>query len=207
MGNSLLARAEHIVYITIKRRRLKNLYPTIIASNCNGGIILHDLGLKFNTPTINLYFFPGDFIRFVSNLDLYLTKELEETNSEFDYPVGMLGDVKVFFMHYSSFKKAKQKWEERAKRINKDNLFIMMTDKNGCTLEQMKEFDKLPYRKVIFTHLPQKDIKSSVYIKGFENENEVGVLSDWKPGFWKRRWVDDFDYVSFLNEKSISLSK
>ena len=36
-------------------------------------------------------------------------------------------------------------------------------------------------------------------MKGFENEKEVGVLSDPKPGFFKRRYLDDFDYVRFLN--------
>lgn len=199
MGNSVLARAEHKIYITIKRLRLKNHNPTIIASNCNGGIILHDLGLKFNTPTINLYFDPADFLRFVSDLDGYLAKELAETDSGFDYPAGLLGDVKIYFMHYPSFAEAKKKWDERAKRINKENLFVLMTDQNGCTKEQMKQFDNLPFpNKLIFTHVPQSDIKSAVYMKGFENDEEVGILSDWKPGFWKRRYIDDYDYITFL---------
>lgn len=80
----------------------------------------------------------------------------------------------------------------------------MMTDKNGCTYEDMLAFDRLPYEnKVIFTHIPYPEIKSSFYIKGFEDQNEVGILSDFKPGFWRRRWIDDFDYVSFLNGEGI----
>lgn len=200
MGNSLIARAEHKLYIMRKRRKLKNPAPTIISSNCNGGIILHDLGLRFNTPTINLYFNSIDFLKFLSDLNGYLAEELVEVECEFDYPAGRLGDITIYFMHYPSFGDAKTKWDERKKRIDMNNLFIMMTEKNGCAYEMLKEFDRLPYKnKVIFTHKLYPDISSAVYMKGFENNDEVGILSDWKPGFWKRRYIDDFDYVSFLN--------
>ena len=200
MENSLIARLEHRIYIERKRRKLKNHNPTIIASNCNGGYILHDLGLRFNTPTINLFILATDYLKFVKNLDYYLAQELEEIESNLDYPVGKLADIRIFFMHYKSFDEAKQKWVERSKRIDKNNIFLMMTDKNVCTHDLMIEFDNLPYKnKVIFTHKPQPDIRSAVYIKGFESEGEVGILSDWKPGFWKRRYLDDYDYVSFLN--------
>lgn len=200
MGNSIIARAEHKLYIMQKRRKLINHAPTIISSNCNGGIILHDLGLKFNTPTINLYFSTVDFLKFVSDLNGYLKNDLTETESSYKYPAGRLGDITIYFMHYSSFAEAKTKWDERKKRIDMNNLFIMMTDRNGCTYEMIKEFDRLPYNhKVVFTHKPYPEFQSAVYMKGFENDSKVGVLSDWKPGFWKRRYIDDFDYVSFLN--------
>lgn len=200
MGNSIIARAEHKLYIMRKRRKLKNSNPTIISSNCNGGIILHDLGLQFNTPTINLYFNTSDFLKFLSDLNGYLEKDLVEVECEFDYPAGRLGDITIYFMHYPSFADAKTKWDERKKRIDMNNLFIMMTDKNGCTYEMLKEFDRLPFKnKVVFTHKAYSDIRSSVYMKGFENDGQVGILSDWKPGFWKRRWLDDYDYISFLN--------
>lgn len=200
MGNSILARLEHRLYVEKKRRQIKNSSPTIIASNCNGGYILHDLGLRFNTPTINLFFDATDFLKFVSSLDYYLAQELIDTESELDYPVGSLADITIYFMHYATFDEAKTKWNERKKRVNKNNIFVIMTDKNGCTYEQILEFDKLPYQnKVIFTHKAYPDITSAVYIKGFEDAGEVGILSEWKPGFWKRRWLDDFDYVSFLN--------
>ncbi|MBQ4244917.1 MAG: DUF1919 domain-containing protein, partial [Clostridia bacterium] len=103
---------------------------------------------------------------------------------------------------------AKEKWVERSKRVNYGNLFVMMTDKNGCTYDQIAEFDSLPYaHKVIFTHKPYPEFKSAYYMKEFENEGEVGVLSDWKPGFLKRRYLDDFDYVAFLNGEIYNFSR
>mgnify|MGYP002241443975 FL=1 len=40
------------------RKRLYNMKPTIIASNCTGGFIYHWLGLQFQSPFINLYMTP-----------------------------------------------------------------------------------------------------------------------------------------------------
>lgn len=54
------------------RSRLINTEPTVFASNCNGGVMLHDLGLQFRSPTVNLYIRPKDYIRFLQNLDHYL---------------------------------------------------------------------------------------------------------------------------------------
>lgn len=41
--------------------RIKNKKFTLLCNNCNGGVILNDLGLKFNTPTINMFFYHYDF--------------------------------------------------------------------------------------------------------------------------------------------------
>lgn len=54
------------VHDTINRRyrkRLKNTNVTLITSNCAGGIIYHWLGLKFNSPFINLWLTNDDYIR------------------------------------------------------------------------------------------------------------------------------------------------
>ena len=49
---------------TIRSRQFKKkVSPSIICNNCTGAVILHDLGLPFNTPTVNLYFAdPYEFI-------------------------------------------------------------------------------------------------------------------------------------------------
>ncbi len=107
---SIISRIEWRLYKNRKIRRLKNNNPTIISSNCNGGMILHDLGLKFNTPTINLLFEASDYIKFVSDLDRYLSEDLVEAESDKPYPVGLIGDVRVYLMHYKSFNEAKDKW-------------------------------------------------------------------------------------------------
>ena len=55
---------------------------SIICSSCIGGIIYHRLGLKFLTPTINLWFNQKDFIKFISNLQYYLDQKLNFVESD-----------------------------------------------------------------------------------------------------------------------------
>lgn len=183
------------------RLKLKNKNFSIIASNCNGGVILSDLGIKFNTPTINLFFYPEDFLKFLSDIKGNLQYELvEEKNNNFNYPIGNLNGIKIHFMHYTSFIEAKNKWNERKQRINYDNLFIMFTDRDGCTYEQIERFDRLPYKnKVIFTHKQYSEIKSSYYIEGYEKEDSVGILSQYIGNSCKR-YLHKFNFVKWLNE-------
>lgn len=109
-----------------KRKKLKNSDFTIISSNCVGGVIYHDLGLQFKSPTINLWFKPKDYLKFLSDLDKYLEMELsEETDKDVDYPVGLLGDIHLYFLHYRTFAEAKNKWNSRKKRINKENIYVI----------------------------------------------------------------------------------
>lgn len=192
------------IYNRIYRMKLKNKDFSIISSNCNGGVLLSDLGIKFNTPTINLFFYPEDYLRFLGNIKENLKFELrEEKDDRFNYPIGNLNGIKIHFMHYTTFDEAKVKWEERKQRINYNNIFIIFTDRDGCTYKQMKKFDELPYKnKVIFTHKEYPEIQSSYYIKGFENENSVGILSEYI-GNTCKRYLYKFDFIKWLNEGKI----
>ena len=68
-------------YFTQKRRLLSRIVKrkvnisdvTLLSQNCVGGVIYHDVNQKFLSPTVNLYILPKDFIKFVNNLDYYLS--------------------------------------------------------------------------------------------------------------------------------------
>lgn len=183
------------------REKLKNKDFSLIASNCNGAFILHDLGLRFNSPTVNLFLYPSDFVKYTRNLKYYSSLELKFIKKEnIDYPVGKLDDIEIYFMHYKTEEEAKQKWLERTNRINYDNIFILMTDRDGCSKEDLENFDKLEYKnKIVFTHILYKDIKSSYYIKSFENEEQVGHLFEFKSSDTGEKYYDDFDYIEWFN--------
>lgn len=85
--------------------------------------------------------------------------------------------------------------------MNWDNIFVIFTDRSGCTLADLKAFDALPYKnKVVFTHVPYPEIKSAYYIKGYENEDKVGILSEWQDEKRPvRRMYDQFDFVGWFN--------
>lgn len=202
---NLFQRVEWRLYKEFKRRKLKNTTPTIISSNCNGEFWYYDMKLKFLSPTINLSFDMNDYVKMLENLRWYMEQQiLPYEDNRFEFPTGKLADIEIRFNHYNTFDEAVAKWDERKKRIDWDNLFILGIDGDNCSYKTMQRFDKLPYKnKVIFTHIPYPEIESSYYISGFENEKGVGVLLDFKKQFLVRRYLDDFDYVSFLNGNGI----
>lgn len=182
--------------------KLKNKSPCIISSNCNGACILHDLGLRFNSPFVNLWLGPKDFIKMLKSLRHYMACELRFVEDERPYPVGMLDDIKIYFMHYKTREEVASQWRRRVSRMNYENLFVMFSDQNGCTDNDLKEFDNLPYEhKVVFVHKPCPDVKSAFVIKGFENEQSVGTCSNFRRKFSLAKYYDDFDYVGWLNSK------
>ncbi len=155
-------------------------------------------GLPYKTPTIGLWIPPADFVRFLANLDYYSNvaverisyKEshvvtlLEERKNHGRYKldlndliIGRIDDVDLIFVHYKSFEDAKNKWEKRIKRINKNNILVKMNDQNGCTETDFKDFLALSYKnKIFFTGNPQWRGPGVLFLTQYEKEGYV--LSD-----------------------------
>jgi uncharacterized protein (DUF1919 family) len=181
---------------------LKNKKVTIISQNCYGGIFSHDYQIEYMTPTINLYFSVPDFVKFCKNIEEYIKLPLKEViQDEYSYPVGILGDLTIHFVHYISFEEANKKWQERCGRIDLNNLYFMMSDRDGCTNKDLLEFDKLKCRnKVVFVREPRPEIKSALYVPGYKKKSSVGNIYKWKGVFGKRKWDRcDFNFVGFIN--------
>lgn len=82
------------------QRRLKNTDFSLIANNCTGGFIYHDLGLQFKSPTINMFFCLDTYFDFIEHLDEYLSQKLAVcanpiVTPAFDYPVMNLGGGRI----------------------------------------------------------------------------------------------------------------
>lgn len=185
------------------RKRLKNKDFSLLCNNCNGGTVSHDLGLQFRSPTVNLFFYSDHFFRFCENFDYYIAQPLvpcenPQHKPEIEYPVCNLGDLELHFLHYSSFEQAKEKWDSRTARLNRDNIFVMWTFFDGTDEEMLARFDKIPFQnKVAFTERDFPQYPSAHYIPGFE-ERGLGVLTLFD-GLMGKRVIDHFDYVEWFN--------
>ena len=188
-------------YLTKKFSNLDNKDFTIFSCNCTGGVLYHDLNMKFLSPTINMYMVCEDFIKFCENPKHYLSLEMEEYKGDIvrDYPIATLGDITLFLVHYESIGEAAKKWNRRKARINWDNIFVIGTDRDGFNEELSNRFDLLPYKKVLFTHLPD-DNPNHFYIKGFEDETQVGTVVEKTSRLSGKRVYDRFDWVTFFND-------
>lgn len=182
------------------RKRLTNKDFTLITSNCAGGIIYHWLGLKFNSPFINLWLTNEDYIKALENFDDFIkTPIIECTSENVDYPVGVgWGDIKLYFMHYDSFENANKKWTERVKRINKRNMGVWLTNWSGEE-NIIERFDKLPFEnKIVFVNKKYMKYESCIYLTGFEKRQGVGQI--WKTkNIFGMRYIDEFDFVEWIN--------
>lgn len=196
-------------FVTNKQRRsLINKNFTLISNNCNGCVLLHELGLKFNSQFVNLFINSNDYIKYLKDFDYYNNMELSfDDDNDVSYPVGKLGDIRIDFVHYHSNDEAALKWNDRKKRINKENMFVIFTEQDGCTKECLDGFDELPFEnKIVFTCNKYDDVKSSVFVKKyFGNTNGVVMFLSFKNKFSKKRNYDVFDFVSWFNgEKNLS---
>ncbi len=115
---NLIQRIEWRLFKEVRRLRLKNTNPTIIASNCNGEFIYYDMKLNFLSPTINLSFDMNDYVKMLENLKWYMEQPITPYEDDrFDYPTGMLGDIEIRFNHYSTFEEAVKKWSNVKKGL------------------------------------------------------------------------------------------
>lgn len=188
----------------IQRSRLKNKDITILCNNCLGGVVYHCLGLQFRSPTVNLMVnSTADFIKFCKNIDYYLKEQIVEIKDDnVTYPVGMCGDIKLHFNHYHSFEDAVAKWDNRKRRINWNNIYIIsndyISDTEFVSRDEIIEFGKLKCKNLImFTSVHHNDIPYTCYL-GLDKLKRI-MFTNKYTGL--REFEKYWDYVSFLNSE------
>ena len=167
-------------------RGIKSRDFSLIASNCTGTLPYRFLKMPHLSPTVNVFFFAPDYIKFVSRLEYYLQQPMgfadhskyeegrETHNAHGRYPIGKLDDIEIHFMHYDTESDAKEKWERRAARVNFDNLIFTFTDRDLCTPELIQQFNDLPGRKLLLTSRPMPWVPCAVPIPAYRGLSEVG---------------------------------
>lgn len=135
---------------------------SILTNTCIGGFVYHKLKKRFLSPTINLWISQSDFVKFCLNLNHYLSSELIFFNkSDRNCPCAKLDDIEIIFNHYSSEEEAAQKWYERSQRIKYDNLFIITSDGNGVTEEELNQLETVGAKRILILTSRKKKINNS----------------------------------------------
>lgn len=202
-----------------ERNKLKTKRFSIISNTCIGGVIYHDMGVQFQSPTVNIYIRPHDFVHFCENIHYYLQLPLVEEayNQKIGYPVAMLGDIKLYCKHYFSFDDVKMSWEKRKKRIDWDHSYFIMTDRDfvppisvtkticACSEETIRKFNNLPFQNKVCI------VQNKNYVQKYEScrqlmkgcdKNCVGIITNIIGLSGKRmyQYVKNFDYIRFIND-------
>ena len=155
-----------------------NIQFCIISNDCWGAEYYRENKLEYNTPFVGLFVPPECFVKICNNIHFYLNSELNfiETSKyskysklkeKHNYPIALLHDAEIHFLHYNSIAEAKNKWSRRLKRIKFDDVTFYI---KGCDRDVddwnffVKEWNKIEYNKVFFSAVKRKNIDCTVVI-------------------------------------------
>ena len=115
--------------------KIKNSNISILSDYCDAGFLYHKFGMKFLSPTINMFADNENFYSFLLNLRENMKKKLKKVENEveyeymgqYTYPRGKIGDIQWVFNHDIYFESAAERWQRGVDRFNWDNYLIIMT--------------------------------------------------------------------------------
>ncbi|MCF8002344.1 MAG: DUF1919 domain-containing protein [Halanaerobiales bacterium] len=201
---------NNFITAKIRQAKLNNKNFTIISNNCWGGVCYEYFGLRKASPTIGMYIFSHDYIKFLKDLKKYLRKkiifidykeskykDILEKRGHTNVPIGLLEDVEIIFLHYPNNEIAKKKWYRRVKRVNYDNLIIKYSNQNQSSYKDILEFSKLKYKnKVFFLSKFINDFPDAIYYPEFKDAPEL--MND--TYIWNK-YIDIFSIINGLSKK------
>jgi uncharacterized protein (DUF1919 family) len=195
-----------------RKNKLVNEKFSIVSNNCYAGWVYRYFDLPYETPTVGLFIMPADYIKLIYNLKHYFIesslifiepnkskykKEISAKDSRFgSYPIGLLDDIEIHFLHYKSQEEAYSKWMRRLKRFNWNNIVIKFSDQNGCTVNDIKKFSELDnYKKICFVAKKEMCLDENIiYVNEFKKDGYM-VDDTW----FNNKYVD---LIKFLNKGS-----
>lgn len=185
---------------------LKKNPPTIFAPICWGGLTYNRLGLRFDSPLINMFENHDDYIKFLKNPKSYIGSSLKfkemawEERLRWEYPIAECDDILLHFNHYTSFKDAEECWNRRKDRIHWDNIFVMFYDEDP---QRVDAFMKLPYEKKI-CFVPYRSNQEGIVSIEYRENKTMKQKPFWEivNGMASGRW-DYYDVLSLLLDGKI----
>jgi uncharacterized protein (DUF1919 family) len=147
---------------------------------------------------------PECFAKLVANFDGYMDKDICFINkSKYpphdqpgrgadQYPLGLLGDLELHFVHYTNETHARKSWERRKARIDCKHLYFILIANGPCDENVMALFaGEDPSNKVCFHRKKNLNMPACVYIPS-EVEDMGNLYSQYQ------RFVGRFDFADWI---------
>ena len=186
---------------------------SIITANCIGGVIYHKLGMRMDSPTVNLWMTGDDFLIFLENLRDFIERgvftkigESWQGDLGFYYPIAKLSipnhAITINFNHHSSFDEAVGDWNRRKLRINFKKIFILFANEEPTT-DFYRKFAELSWKhKIILTtnETPEKykKLAQKIEYKGLYRGDWTMQPDSENPG---QQYFERWDYKKWLKLK------
>ncbi len=184
------------------KKALKKKSISLFCGNCMGGMIYHDLGLEFKSPTINLMMLQPQFSKFMLNLNKYINEPLKFIEQENSVcPIAQYDDgIKIYFTHYDNKEIAEKKWFDRINRIDYDNMFVVLCERDGLCYEDMVELGKLNVKGLVIFTAKEYDLPYTLQIKKYKDQEAVGNMLSRTIWNDSREYEKYFNFVKWFNE-------
>ena len=131
--------------------------------------------------------------------------------NESNYPIGILSPInlrpiKLHFLHYNSFLEAKEKWDERKKRIIYENIFVVSTfcypvETATYSEQLLANWNKIKFKKVVLVDKKYGFDNEAVIKKPSECNDYAWLLYSPDTNNLERKVFNDYDFSIFLNNK------
>ncbi|MFT5277133.1 MAG: hypothetical protein ACI8VI_000768 [Granulosicoccus sp.] len=196
---------------------IKDKNFVIISDNCWGGEVYQWYQKPYNTPFVGLGIYGECYIKLLSSFDYYMGLELEfkpqtETIHPYKfkeeyYPLGVLGDIEIHFVHYDTQEDAKDKWNRRTKRMlevnDKNDFFFKLCDDWKAETKHFKQFHELPFKnKVSFIPDNKRYFDDHAHIAIYERNRKNKVTVPNGVGCFKISFLY-FDLSQWLSTSKI----
>lgn len=197
--------------------KLYNNDFVIISNNCFGSQAYQTLKLPYSSPFVGMFLFGPCYLKLLQNFDFYLEQDLVFiTKSVYKdklqaYPIALLHDVELHFLHYESQEEVLDKWYRRLERLkmqmNNVDLFFQISDQDLVDRDIIKAFHKLDFKnKLSF---------AAFNIDGLTNEQHVNVYKSYNKHKLstpngKKLFEISFlyiDFVKWINTKTITRTR
>lgn len=185
---------------------------TILSDDCWGRMAYQKLDLPSTSPLINIYWPRDSFCKFIQDPILYLEQPLcmerDGDPRKSIFPVGRLGEgdqsILLYFVHEPSFQVAKERWDRRKERINRNRIFVKFSfdEMDPQREEYLAVFDRLPYPKIC-VYSGETTIENVFYAERFswewyhEKFLKFYKFSDWY--IQRNNYMKVVDILKLLN--------
>lgn len=217
MMRNLKMSYKHMQRELFKKRlqwKNKNTDFTLISQNCIGGVIYSDLGLKFLTPTINMFIEDENFLKLILDFHHYMNAEpeplcdnyIDPINKNIHYPKIKILDIEVCCLHYQDCNEAIMAWNRRRKRVNFNNVFVIGNTwnmhNNAVLVKTLIE--RSPYKTIMFS-TKECACEGTFELPGdFWKLDERGIvrpdLTAYMDHGYKMYFEKLWDFVTWLND-------
>lgn len=192
-------------YLALKKKKI-----TILSNTCLAVDVYKELGMEYTSPTIALLCEGDNYLSFLENYRHYLSNDMLLSNnnnnnnnkgllycSEYLIPRGILDDeVEWIFLHSTDIEKDIEKWNERRRRCNLDDVAVLMVI---FTDEEAERFEKLPYKKKLGIYYEDLNLKSVLYCSEWKDINILAKYNYNWVHFANNYMTSDYGMIGKIN--------